>query len=71
MLPTRGPSLLLSHTARTPTQVKAGCVEMFVGCLTSQQHASVSQGRMCSDICTCFHTEVEVAGQACYLVQLQ
>ena len=30
---------------------------LFVGCLMSQQHASVSQGRICSDNCTCFHTE--------------
>ena len=33
------------------------------GCLTSQQHASVSQGRICSDNCTCCHTETEVADQ--------
>ena len=31
---------------------------LFVGCLTSQQHASVSQGRICSDklsrcVCVC------------------
>ena len=32
----------------------------FVLCLTSQQHASVSQGRSCSDNCTCSHTETEV-----------
>ena len=32
---------------------------LFVGCLTSQQHASVSQGRICSDIFTCCHTEIE------------
>ena len=25
---------------------------LFVGCLTSQQHASVSQGRICSDSCS-------------------
>ena len=35
----------------------------FVGCLTSQQHASVSWGRICSDSCTCCHTETEVADQ--------
>ena len=29
---------------------------MFVGCLTSQQQASVSQGRICSDNFTCCHT---------------
>ena len=26
---------------------------LFVGCLTSQQHASVSQGRICTDNFTC------------------
>ena len=36
---------------------------LFVGCLTSQQHASVSQGRICSDNFTCCHTETEVADQ--------
>ena len=32
-----------------------------LGCLTSQQHASASQGRICSDSCTCCHTETEDA----------
>ena len=31
-----------------------------VGCLTSQQHASVSLGRICSDEFMCCHTETEV-----------
>ena len=35
----------------------------LVGCVTSQQHASVSQGRICSDNFTCCHTEIEVADQ--------
>ena len=39
--------------------------------LTSQQHASVSQGRIGSDNCTCCHTEKEVADQTCYLTQSQ
>ena len=43
----------------------------FVGCLTSQQHASVSQGPICSDKFTCCHTEIEVAGQTVYLTQSQ
>ena len=43
----------------------------FVGCLTSQQHASVSQGRICSDNFTCCHTEIEVADQTFYLTQSQ
>ena len=36
---------------------------LLVGFLTSQQHASVSQGRICSDNFTCCHTETEVADQ--------
>ena len=38
-------------------------------CLTSQQHASVSQGRICSDNCTFCHTETEVADQTFHLTQ--
>ena len=44
---------------------------MLVGCLTSQQHASVSQGRICADNFTCCHTEIEVADQTFYLTQSQ
>ena len=44
---------------------------LFVGCLTSQQHASVFQGRICSDNVTCCHTEIEVADQTFYLTQSQ
>ena len=44
---------------------------LFVDCLTSQQQASVSQGRICSDNCTCCHTEIEVAHQTFYLTQSQ
>ena len=47
----------------------SGC--LFVGCLTSQQHASVSQGRVCSDNFTCCHTEIEVADQTFYLTKSQ
>ena len=43
----------------------------LVGCLTSQQHASVSQGRICSDNFTCCHTEIEVADQTFHLTQSQ
>ena len=39
--------------------------------LTSQQQASVSQGRICSDNFTCCHTEIEVADQTFYLTQSQ
>ena len=44
---------------------------LLVGCLTSQQHASVSQGRICSDNLTCCHTEIEAADQTFYLTQSQ
>ena len=44
---------------------------LFVGCLTSQQHASVSQGRICTDNFTCCHTEIEVADQTFHLTQSQ
>ena len=33
---------------------------LFVGCLTSQQHAGVYQGRICLDKFTCCHTEIDV-----------
>ena len=40
-----------------------------VACLTFQQHASVSQGRICSDNFPCYHTEIGVADQTFYLAQ--
>ena len=43
----------------------------LVGCLTSQQQASVSQGRICSDNFTYCHTEIEVADQTFCLTQSQ
>ena len=42
---------------------------VVVCCLTSQEHASVSQERICSDNFTCCHTETEVADQRFYLSQ--
>ena len=44
---------------------------LFVGCLTSQLQASVSQGWICEDNFTCCHTEIEVADQTFYLTQSQ
>ena len=44
---------------------------LFVGCLASQRHASVSQGRICTDNFTCCHTEIDVADQTFYLTQSQ
>ena len=48
-----------------------GFVCLLVGCFTSQQQASVSQGRICLDNFTCCHTEIEVADQTFYLTQSQ
>ena len=44
---------------------------LLVGCLTSQQHASVSQGRICSDNFACCQTEIEVADPTLHLTQSQ
>ena len=44
---------------------------LFVGCLTSQQHASVSQGRICTDNFMCCHTEIEAADPTFHLTQSQ
>ena len=43
----------------------------LLACLTSQQQASVSQGRICSGNFTCCHTEIEVADQTFHLTQSQ
>ena len=44
---------------------------LLIGCLTSQQQASVSQGRICTDNLTCCHTEIEAADQTFHLTQSQ
>ena len=44
---------------------------LFVVCLTSQQQARVSQGRICSDNFTYCHTEIEVADPTFHLTQSQ
>ena len=36
------------------------------GCLASQHHANVSQGRIYFDNCTCCLAEIEDADQTCY-----
>ena len=43
----------------------------LLACLMSQQHASASQGWICSDNVTCCHTEIEVADQTFHLTQSQ
>ena len=50
---------------------KARIVCLLVGCLTSRQHAGVSQGRICSGNFTCCQTQIEVADQPVYLTQSQ
>ena len=44
---------------------------LFLACLTSQQHASVSQGRICTDNFTCCHTEIGAADPTFHLTQSQ
>ena len=44
---------------------------LLVGCLTSQQQASASQGWICSDNFACCHTEIDVADPTFYLTQSQ
>ena len=53
------------------SQVSGVFVCLLVVCLTSQQHASVSQGRICTDNSTYCHTEIEVADPAFFLTQSQ
>ena len=44
---------------------------LLVGCLTSQQNASVSQGRTCFDNFTSCHMKTDDANQTLYLTQSQ
>ena len=59
---------MIEDTLRMKMKMKS-C--LLVGCLTSHGHASVSQGRICSDNFTCCHTEMEVANQPFHLTQSQ
>ena len=59
------------HQNQQQTKPKQRWVGWFLACLTSQQHANVSQGRICSDNFTCCHTEIEVADQTFHLTQSQ
>ena len=52
-------------------QQKKKWESLFVGCLSSQQQASVSQGRIRTDNFTCCHTETEAADQTFHLTQSQ
>ena len=64
---------LIPHTGRKQEEVivTEKFKMLFVGCFMSQQHASVSHGRTCSDNFTCCYTEIEVAGQTFHLTQSQ
>ena len=56
--------------SRSPSlQLWRRFVFWLLACLTSQQHASVSQGRICTDNIRCCHTEIEVADPTFYLTQ--
>ena len=78
--PTR-PSHTLTTRPTRPSQPSRGqwvsrptserLLLVVVGCLTSQQHASVSQGRICTDNFTCCHTEMEAADPTFHLTQSQ
>ena len=59
------------HEGYTGVRVRCPMCGLFVGCLTSKQHAGVSQGRICSDNFTCCHTKIEAADQTFYLTQSQ
>ena len=47
----------------SPVQAVMLLLLLFAGCLTPQQHAGVSQGRICLAFFTCSHTRIEVADQ--------
>ena len=65
-------SLTLCAAAQGQCSVgKTMPVCLFVGCFTSQQQPSVSQGRICSDNFTFCRTEIEVADQTIHLTQSQ
>ena len=57
------------QTKRILTFMSMVGVCLLVACLTSQQHASIYQGRICTDNFTCCHPEIEVADQTIFLTQ--
>ena len=67
--PSPHPSLLYFPVGLVERHPPGVC--WLVSCLTSQQHASVSQGQICTDNLTCCHTEIKVADQTFYLTQSQ
>ena len=71
MIPAPGRVTVRLNTLRCSRAVTISPVCWLVDCLTSQQQASVSRGRVCSDNFTCCHTEIDVADQTFYLTQSQ
>ena len=63
------PTQACGLSSRAPSCWAIVC--LLVGCLMSQQHASVSQEQICSDKFTSCHTEIEVADQTFHLTQSQ
>ena len=63
------PSNILVSLGDGSAQICLFC--LLVACLTTQQHASVSQGRICTDNFTCCRTEIEAADQTFHLTQSQ
>ena len=62
--------LCFFHESKRPS--RACMLELsFVDCLMSQQHASVSQGQICSDKFMSCHTEIDVADPTFHLTQSQ
>ena len=57
--------------AKVEMDWEKGTWSLLIGCLMPLQHASVSQGRICSDNFTCCHTEIEVADPTFHLTQSQ
>ena len=48
---------------------KQKCVCVLFGCFTPLQHASESQGHICSGNCSCCNLSIEVADPTGYLIQ--
>ena len=65
------PSAISTVTSLCTGRTALHDVCLLVACLTSQQHASVSQELICSDNFTYCHTEIEVTDQTFYLTQAQ
>ena len=61
----------ITSLGSVPRDERVPSERLFVGYLTSQQHASVSQGRICSNSLTCYHTEIEVVDKTFHLTQSQ